>query len=397
MLFFSRNLRLAAAAFLLWSLAYNLAGPLLPLLAQQLGARPWQVGMVGAAVNLGAVLLILPISALSDRYGRRTALLTGWAGSAIGTLLMSLAHSWMALLPGAFFCMAAIAGLPALNALALDELPSSLRARGFSLLYMAAPLGALGGSALGGLLGSVLGLRAATAIAGISSLLATLVLLPISERPAPLHTSPEQPASGRNFRAALPKLLFAVAAAIGFLLLSLTGNFLVPYLRDVAHHSLEAAGLFTSLLAAAQVAWSLLFAGWPRRTDRVQIGPPGLGLSFPAGPLQAIGVCLAANAVFGLLLPMGHLTTTLSAILLRGSQFALQPLGAALLGEVVQDGPGLTSRLTLFSGIVGLGAVGGPVVGGWLYGHAPAFPFWATGVSAAAGALLLLPLSGFRN
>lgn len=113
-------------------------------------------------------------------------------------------------------------------------------------------------------------------------------------------------------------------------------------------------------------------------------------MSRIAAALEALGVCCCANALFGLLLPAGSVVATLVALVLRGSQFTLQSLGSALMGDVVAPGPGLTTRLTAFSAILSLGAVCAPVAGGWLYGLAPAYPFWLTGMSAAAGTVTLV-------
>lgn len=394
----SRNLRHAALAFMLWSLAYNLTAPLLPLLAAQLGASAVQVGIVGAAGALGAVVLTFPIAFLADRTGHRTALLAAWSLSVAGVLLLALADAWVALLPGVFCAMAPVAGLSTLNALALDELAPAERARGFSLLYAAAPLGALGGSALSGLMGARFGLQATALVAGISCLGAIVALLPIRERQAPAAPHPTAPttlappAHRGTWAALLPRIAFAALGGGGFLLVALPGNFVVPYLRDVSQQSLVAAGLLSALLAGGQLAWSLLFAVWPRSTGWVQFGSGPNGLRFPLATLQAITVCLLANALFGLLFPAGRLLATLPALLLRGSQFTLQSLGSALLGEVVTPGQGRTARLTLFSAILGLGAAGAPVAGGWLYTLAPADPFWISGLAAAAGAGALILL-----
>lgn len=385
-----RNLRFAALAFMLWSLAYNLMAPLLPLYAQELGASPLGIGAVGSAGALGALLLILPLSRVSDRAGRRPALLAGWTISAVGFLLMFLAPSWLALLPGAFLSTGALAALPTLNTLALEELAANQRTRGFSLIYAASPLGALLGSAVAGVLGAGYGLRAGAAAAGLSVLIATLALLPIVERREALEAP--APAGGERGPArasGLASIVFAAAGAGGFLLLAVPGNFVVPYLHDVAGRGLIATGLYSSLLFGAQFAWSLLFSVWPRRTDWVRVGTPRGGFSFPAATLMALAVCLAANAAFGLLLPLGATGLISVALVLRGSQYTLQSLGSALLGDVVAPGPGRTTRLTLFSAILGVGAAGAPVVGGWLYGLGPSYPFWFTGIGAAAGAVVL--------
>lgn len=385
---FSRNMSLAAAAFLLWSTAYNLMGPLLPLFARELGASSLQLGLVGAAGTLGAVALVLPISVLSDKLGRRPALLFGWLASAAGLFLMWPARLWTALLPGAFLSMAPVAALPTLNALALDELPPDRRARGFALLYAAAPLGALFGSAVSGLLGSRFGLRTTAAVAGSALLLASLALLPIAEERRQVAGGPP-PQEGDQRSKGWIMAFFGVAAAGAFLLMSLPGSFIIPYIKEVSRASLVVAGFSASVLAGSQLGWSVLFSIWPRDSGRLRLGRGRMTLELSRATVQALAVCLVANAFFGLLVPSRWALATLAGLILRGSQFTLQSLGSALLGDVVGSGPNLTTRLTLLSAALGFGAAGAPVVGGWLYGIRPALPFWTTGGAAAVGAGVL--------
>jgi MFS family permease len=389
---FSRNLRYAALAFLLWSLAYNVLASLLPLYARELGAGPLQIGLVGTAGLVGAGLLVFPLSLLADRAGRRSALLTGWALSSAGLFAMALAGSWQQLLPGAFLAMAAVAGLPTLNALALDELAPAQRARGFSLLYASAPLGALVGALLGGVLAESAGLRTTAWLGGLCAVLATISLLPIrASPPRPSNAA----APGTNSDAGqqprpLLLLLFGLLGAGGFLFVALPGSFIVPYLRDVAHLGYLSTGLSSALLAAAQLAWSLLFALWPLSHRRLALGRGPAALRLPTATLVAIAVCLAANGLFGVLLPLATGPILFLILILRGSQFSLQSLGSSLLGEMVAPGPRLTTRLTLISSLLGAGAAAAPLAGGWLYGYGAAYPFLISGVASALGAAVLL-------
>ncbi len=429
---FSRNLLLAAVSFFLWSASYNLIAPFLPLLARELGATSVQMGLVGSIGMLGAATLVFPISVLSDRVGRRPALVLGWVASAAGMFIMWPARSWAGLLPGVFLSMAAVAALPTLNALALEELPAPRRARGFALLYAAAPLGTLLGSAVSGFLGTLVGLQASTAVAGACLLGATLVLLPITERrPAGADETATAgaAASGRPGGSTGPGgpggpgerggpggsaatdgrqpggillALFSVMSAGALFLMGLPGSFIVPYVKEVSRVSLVLAGLAVSVLSGAQLAWSLLFSTWPRFSGRVRVGRGRTELELSRATLQAITVCLAANALFGLLLPSGLAAAAVVALVLRGSQFALQSLGSALMGDVVPVGPGLSTRLTTLSVALGVGAAAAPVAGGWLYGIRPALPFWVMAAAAAVGAVLLaavnqwLPEAGAR-
>lgn len=433
-------------AFLLWSLAFNLMFPLLPVYAGQLGARGVQVGLVAGIAAAGAALLAFPLSALADWRGPRLALLAGWAASAGGWLLMSGASTWHGLLPGAFFITGPIAALPALNALVIDEVPRQRRSRVLSLVYGAAPAGLLLGSALGGALADDFGLAAVVKIAGIGCVTATLSLLwlrrrgrsgrvavaPAAERPGAAGAAGAAVGSGGHKGAAGPAGAAGAAARAGaeggtpnraatatarspaggapganpgrpvpragpmliglgivitaaFTVINMPTNFVVPYLHEVGGQSLRAAGLFTSYLAVAQICWSLLFAVWPRLRGQIRLGP----FELQVAPLLGITVALAANCGFGLLMPTGGRWAWYAALFLRGSQYSLQALGSALLGDVVSPGAARTTRMTVVGFGVGAGAVLAPVVAGWLYEADPASPFTVSGVTAAVAAAVL--------
>src|SRR5919109_4042054 len=75
--------RLQASAFLLLCTVGGLAifsstiakNPVLPILAEQLGADKGMIGWVAAASTLTGVLASLPAGLLSDRWGRKRLLL----------------------------------------------------------------------------------------------------------------------------------------------------------------------------------------------------------------------------------------------------------------------------------------------------------------------------------
>lgn len=392
---FDRNLRLAGAALLLWSLAHNLMAPLLPLYAMELGAGPKEVGLIGGIENLGPLVLVMPLSLLADRAGHRRALMAAWGLSTAGTLALALADDWQQMLPGAFAVGAVMGALPALNTLVLQETQLGQRTRTFALLYAAAPLGAMVSSAVAGLLAQAHGLRTTTLVAGIVTFLGMVALAPLTPSgegfPASAQPSPG-PGTGERLSV---MAVFALVAGTGFLLIALPGNFMIPYLREVGHQSYQALGLYASLLSAAQLAWSLVFSVWPGVRGHLPVTVAGTQFLLSSSTLRAIALSLAANGAFGVLFPQTAARIWPLAIILRGSLFTLQSLGSALLGDVVSPGRHRTTRMTLLSMATGLGGAGAPVAGGWLYARSPALPFWACGLAGTAGSLLLLALLRF--
>lgn len=374
--------------------------PLLPLLAAQLGARGVQVGLVAGVAAAGAALLAFPLSALADWRGQRLALLVGWGVSAAGWLLMATAETWQGLLPGAFFITGPIAALPTLNALVLDAVPRQRRSRVFSLVYGAAPAGLLVGSALGGALADDFGLATVLRLAGFGCIAATVCLLLLrggrktgALREVTTATGVAAGSAVAPGSSAVPRrtgykpLLIGLGVVItgAFTVINMPTNFVVPYLHEVGGQSMRAAGLFTSYLAIAQIAWSLLFAVWPRSRGQIRLGPFDLQLA----PLLGITVALLANSGFGLLMPAGGRWAWYVALFLRGSQYSLQALGSALLGDVVAPGAARTTRMTVLGFGVGAGAVLAPVIAGWLYDADPASPFEVSGITAAVSAVIV--------
>lgn len=386
---------LAGAAFLLWSVAYSLAAALLVVFADELGATSVQGGIVLGSGAAGAVLLVFPAAWLSDHYGRTPALLTAWSISAVGFAVMAGAPTWTVLAGGSLLAQSGLAALPTLNALILDEAPSGHGARLFSRIYAAGPLGQLVGAALGGVAAAAGGLRLAFIVAAVSSVLAVMTLLAlgrIASRDTLSRPRPGASGGGDGIAAATPRAVgrgalvaFGLLAAVGFTVVNMPGNFIVPFLHQAGGQSVLVASLLTSYMAAAQLVWSLLFSVWPAERGHLQLGT----LCLSVGTVTAVGVCLLANAIFGLLLPWGWGGAWLLALFLRGSQYSLQALGSALLGDVVPAGAGRTMRLTWFSGAIGIGAAVAPVLAGWLYALDPALPFQISGVAAAGGAVVV--------
>lgn len=384
-----QNLRWASLAFLLWSMAYNLTAPLLPLYARELGAGPVAVGLVGSAGVLGALLLVFPLAYISDRFGQRVALILGWALSAAGVALLALATSWQGLLPGGFLAMAVGAALPTLVSLVLEEVEHSRWQPVFALLYGAAPVGLLVGSALGGVLADRFTLRFSVQVAAVACALSVVAIFPV--RPdgrAPVDQRPLVTAPSRR-RLHWIQIAFAALAGTGFFFVTLPTSFITPYLRDVGGQTLSATGFSSSLLAASQLGWSALVYFWPARSSRLKLG----SLSLPTSTLSLVALVLIANGLFGLLLPVGLPLRIPGlwaiALVMRGAQYSLQSLGSSLMGEMVTEGAGRTMRLTLMNGAVGAGAAASPIVAGWLYAAQPAAPFLLSGVAALGGGLVL--------
>lgn len=375
----------------LWSTAYNMVLPFLPLTAAALGAAPAQVGLVQGVAYAGAALALLPAGWLADRYTRRSALFGMWTIGAIGTLLMATAESWRGMLPWAFLMLAGAGAMPALAALAAEVAPVLGRRRTLSVVFAAAPGGLLVGSSIGGLMAEAWGMKPLFVAAAAITIVAMLPLLLVADRasvaPGAVGADPGGAEGGHLARL----MLVAVPAGFAYAMLALPSGFLTPYLRDVVGLSLAGTGITNAQLAVGQLAWSGLFAVWPGEMGRIQVTiGPVRGLQFGRGTLLALMVCLGANAVFGFVFTAGGAALVVLALLLRGALFSLQPLGMALVSEMTGTGTGLTGRFSLLALVMGAAAAVAPVVSGLLYAVHPAGPFVVASLAAAVGVAALL-------
>ena len=73
--------------------AYSIAVPVLPDFARRLGASPAEIGLMFASFGVTLLLVSVPMGAVSDRTGRKLPLVTGMLALAGSTLLFARADS----------------------------------------------------------------------------------------------------------------------------------------------------------------------------------------------------------------------------------------------------------------------------------------------------------------
>jgi multidrug resistance protein len=131
-------------------IGFGIVLPLLPFYATELGATPFEVGLIIASYS-GMQFLFAPIwGALSDRYGRRPLLLVGLFGSAVSYVVFGLARSLEVLLFSRVIAGIMGANIPVAQAYIADSTTAERRARGMGLIGAAFGLGFIFGPAIGG-------------------------------------------------------------------------------------------------------------------------------------------------------------------------------------------------------------------------------------------------------
>ena len=123
--------------------------PLLPLYAQRLHADPATIGFLAASFPV-AQLASSPVwGRVSDRYGRRPAILVGLGASAIAYLIFGFAHALWLLFVSRFVQGLGGGTTGVAQAYVADTMPANERAKALGWLSAATSLGVIVGPALG--------------------------------------------------------------------------------------------------------------------------------------------------------------------------------------------------------------------------------------------------------
>jgi DHA1 family tetracycline resistance protein-like MFS transporter len=129
---------------------FGIVLPLLPFYATELGASPFEVGLIIASYSAMQFVFAPVWGALSDRYGRRPLLLVGLFGSAASYVVFGLASSLEVLLLSRVIAGIMGANIPVAQAYIADSTTIERRARGMGMIGAAFGLGFIFGPAIGG-------------------------------------------------------------------------------------------------------------------------------------------------------------------------------------------------------------------------------------------------------
>jgi multidrug resistance protein len=361
--------------------------PLLPFYATAFGASALLVGVLISAFSV-AQLAVAPLwGRMSDRYGRRPAILAGLVVSAVAYVVFAFAGSVTVLLLSRLAQGLGGGTIGVVQAYVADVSPADQRTKSLGWLSAVTSLGAVIGPAFGSLLVGLGGQRAPGLAAAALSLLVGLFAWRFlrESRETRMSGGPAAPA-GPTSRAAIARVIShwrEPAARLIWIYAVAIGGFygtvqVVPLLLEqrlgVTAHTV---GYFIMYLGGMGVLVRTLLLG--RLVDR--LGEPRL--SRLGAVLLASGLALTGVAHDGWVLLAG---------------FTLMPLGTGLLFPCVT---GLLSQVVastergLYMGVQhtfgGVSRVVFPVAAGFLMDRfGVGVPFWIAGLLV----LLTLPLSG---
>ncbi|MFE2260238.1 MFS transporter [Streptomyces griseosporeus] len=179
------SLALFLAGVATFALLYSTQA-LLPLISADLGVAAGEASWTVAAATGGLALFVLPMSALSERFGRRTVMTASLAVAVAVGLLVPFAPSLGALVALRAVQGAALAGLPAsATAYLAEEVTPRALVTAIGLFVAGNSVGGMSGRVITGWVAQEWGWRAAVAVVGLVAVgcaVAFRVLLP-----APRH------------------------------------------------------------------------------------------------------------------------------------------------------------------------------------------------------------------
>jgi len=387
----TRNVKVLSGVSLAQDAASELMYPLLPvLLTTTLGAPAAVVGLVeGVAEGVAAALKYVS-GRLSDRVGRKPAILAGYGLAAMGKVVVAAATVWGAVLLGRVVDRIGkgIRGAPR-DALLADGVPPASLGRAFGFHRAADTVGAVIGPLLGLAILTATGgdVRTALWIAVVPAVLSVGLVLLVREG---RHARRPQPAADRaSTGGALPSRVRVLAAVLGlFALVNFPDALILLRLTEVGFGPAALMGAYALFnLANAAIAYpaGALSDRWPR--SRVYalglacfaIGYVGLGLVD--SPALAVLLLIAYGGFAGITEGVGRAwISALSPAPVRGhAQGLFQALGGAGIlvaglwaGLTWEAGPGNGVVPLLISGsVAAVAAVGLAMFGRALDPEAP--------------------------
>jgi len=384
-------------------LSLALVSPLLPYRAIQLGATPFEVGLVMAFDTVMLMFTAFFWGRLSDRIGRKPMILVALAVEPAAYALLAVGESYTSLLIARGLAGLGAAAIPVLQAYIADETDNESRTRGmahfngaWALAFVVGPLMAYG---IGGVAEDphIAIAWVATAVTIVTLLLAAALLrdgkpvaapLPAGHTPAPPPTEPQS---------------FALFDRSGW-------NALMVRACGLPILAMTLLALVWGQLEGTVGVWSDETLGWG--TKELALGYLAAGI---AGFLTQVWITDRASRDFGLSAVAVTATMAVAAVLVLP---VIWPSSWALIAAMTLAGGGAATANSCYASMFSMatapseqGAVmglchtginaawiAGPMMGGFLYAATtPSVPFLVGMAAALFAAILILSFPPARR
>ncbi len=366
-------------------LGFGIIIPNLAYYAKEIGATTTEIAIL-MSIYSGMQLLFAPIwGRLSDKHGRKPAILLGLLGNAVALIGFGLAtdYVWLFIARSAAG-IASAAVLPSVMAYVADVTTSAERGRGMGLMGAAMGLGFILGPAIGGVMGSH---DMPFFVAGGLSLLTfifALVLLPES-----LQKSPTDEGLEDRHEWVSPREIFRQTT----LKSPLTPLFLVAFFSTFSFSGLE---MTFPLFIEDKWNYGEREMGWMFMVMGAIVVPLQGGLlgrlinKFGERRIVLIGLLLNALGMVLLLTAYSFASLTLYLTIAGIGNQLIRPTNTSWISKQTRIGQG--AAIGIMDAFLSLGRILGPLLGGWLYAK-EAYPYAVlAGILVIATLCLYLPL-----
>jgi len=353
------RLGLFAAALATFALLYA-PQPLLPQISSTFGVDPATGSLALSAATFALAIAIIPVSSLSEVFGRRRVMTAGALAAAVLGLAASLAPSLPVLVAIRVLQGLALAGVPAVAmAYLAEEVERASLGRAMGLFIAGNSIGGLSGRVAAGALADHGGWR--VALAGVGALSVTCAIVFALVLPRSAHFRPA-PAQVRGLLASLRRNVAEGGLLRLYLIaFAMLGAFVTVYNYLTFRLSRPPFGLPSTaigLLFAAYLAGTVSSAAAGRLADR-------------HGRYRVLAGGLLVAALGALLTLSGSLAVIVAGlVVLTAGFFAAHSVASSWVGARAPVAPAQASALYMCAFYVGssvAGSAGGIcyAAGGW--------------------------------
>jgi MFS family permease len=379
-----RKLGVLAIANALDTMSTTIVVPVLPSLADQLGASPFLIGLLFTVPAVVGAVVQIPGGFLSDQWGRKPVISIGMTLSSIPVMAIAFAWSPLVLLVlrGADGFFRAFVS-PATNAYIGDTYERDKRGQAFSIYHTSGMVGAAIGPVLGGVIAEIGGLGLPFLILGVGTLLGGLILFVYLPTVA-VKTEDTEAAPKILDMANINSKTYLSVPIVAWLLVVFIDEFgstalrpsIAPLLSETLGRGPAYVGVTYSALAVAMLLFLPIGGRVTDRLGRINV----LLVSFVGWAVVMVGLAITTRPILPpILMFLGGILSALAVPALYALRYELAPEG----------------REATFSGITGtaesIGEAAGPAFAGLAMG------IWGvqiTVILAGLSWLAALPLIG---
>lgn len=371
-------------------LGFGIIIPNLAYYAKEIGATTTEIAIL-MSIYSGMQLLFAPIwGRLSDKHGRKPAILLGLLGNAAALIGFGLAtdYAWLFIARSAAG-IASAAVLPSVMAYVADVTTSEERGRGMGLMGAAMGLGFILGPAIGGIMGSH---DMPFFVAGGLSLLTFLFALALL--PESLQKDPTGEVLGDRHEWVSPREIFRQTT----LKSPLTPLFLVAFFSTFSFSGLE---MTFPLFIEDKWDYGEREMGWMFMVMGAIVVPLQGGLlgklinKFGERRIILIGLLLNALGMALLLTAYSFASLTLYLTIAGIGNQLIRPTNTSWISKQTRIGQG--AAIGIMDAFLSLGRILGPLLGGWLYAK-EGYPYAVlAGILVVAMLCLYFPLRRIRD